>query len=167
MTHDPDSSTRVPVTLMVNGHKHAIEVEPWRSLTDVLRRDLGLTGTRVGCDLGVCGTCTLLMEGEPVRACIMLAVQADGQEIETVESLAAPDGTLGDLQQAFSERHGLQCGFCTPGFLMLATELLRRRPTPGREEIRQCLSANLCRCTGYSAIIDAIELAASRSESRA
>jgi len=167
MTDDADSTACLPVTLMVNGRKHAIEVEPRRSLADVLRRELGLTGTRVGCELGVCGTCTVLMEGEPVRPCIVLAVQADGQEIETVESLAAPDGTLGDLQQAFSECHGLQCGFCTPGFLMLATDLLRRSAASSREEIRECLSANLCRCTGYSAIIDAVEQAATRSGSRA
>ena len=166
MTDDADGTAGLPVILMVNGRRHAIEVEPRRSLADVLRRELGLTGTRVGCELGVCGTCTVLMEGEPVRACIVLAVQADGQEIETVESLAAPDGALGDLQHAFSECHGLQCGFCTPGFLMLATDLLRRRAAPGREEIRECLSANLCRCTGYSAIVDAVEQAAARSGSR-
>jgi aerobic-type carbon monoxide dehydrogenase small subunit (CoxS/CutS family) len=166
MTDDADSTACWPVNLMVNGRKHAIEVQPRRSLADVLRRDLGLTGTRVGCELGVCGTCTVLMEDEPVRACIVLAVQADGQEIKTVESLVEPDGTLGPLQQAFSECHGLQCGFCTPGFLMLATDLLRRRAAASRAEIRQCLSANLCRCTGYSAIIDAVELAAGTAGSR-
>jgi len=167
MTDDADSTASLPVTLIVNGRTHAIKVEPWRSLADVLRRELGLSGTRLGCELGVCGTCTVLMQDAPVRACIVLAVQADGQEIETVESLAAPDGTLGDLQQAFSECHGLQCGFCTPGFLMLATDLLRRCAAPGREEIRKCLSANLCRCTGYSAIIDAVDRAATRSGSPA
>src|SRR5439155_15524702 len=125
------------------------------SLADLLRRDLGLTGTTVGCELGSCGTCTVLADGEPVRACLMLAVQADGKQIETVESLAAAGG-LNPLQRAFRDCGALQCGFCTPGFLMLGTELLRREPDPTREQVRECVAANLCRCTGYAPIIEAI-----------
>ncbi|HUZ25302.1 MAG TPA: (2Fe-2S)-binding protein [Streptosporangiaceae bacterium] len=164
MTDNADGSIAVPVTITVNGRDHSRLIEPWRSLADVLRRDLGLTGTRVACDLGACGTCTVLVNGDPVRACLLLAVQADGQRVETVESLTAADGTLGGLQQAFSERHALQCGFCTPGFLMLGTALLRATGAPSREQVRECVSANLCRCTGYGAIIDAIELAAAGSQ---
>ncbi|MCB5183458.1 (2Fe-2S)-binding protein [Streptomyces sp. SMC 277] len=134
-----------------------MEVEARRSLADVVRRDLGLTGTRVGCETGVCGSCTVLVDDEPVRACTVLAVQADGQRVETVESLAEDDGRLGPLQQAFQDHFALQCGFCTPGFLMLGTALLRREPAPGRERIRSCVAANLCRCTGYRPIVDAIE----------
>jgi len=148
----------VGVEVTVNGRPRALTVEPWRSLADVLRRDIGLTGTKVGCELGACGTCTVLVGGEPVRACLMLAAQANGAAVETVESLAA-DGELGPLQQSFRDHHALQCGFCTPGFLMLATALLRDEPSAGRERICECLSANLCRCTGYAGIIDAVEAA--------
>ncbi|RSS78556.1 (2Fe-2S)-binding protein [Streptomyces sp. WAC06614] len=153
----PDAAEPVPVKLTVNGAPYAAEVEARRSLVDVLRRDLDLTGTRVGCETGVCGSCTVLLDGEPVRACAVLAVQADGQQVETVESLAGDDGRLGPLQQSFKDHFALQCGFCTPGFLMLGTALLRDDPTPDRERIRSCVAANLCRCTGYRPIVDAIE----------
>jgi aerobic-type carbon monoxide dehydrogenase small subunit (CoxS/CutS family) len=151
------TASTLPVELTVNGRSRELPaVEPSRSLADVLRRDLGLVGCRIGCELGVCGSCTVLVDGEPVRACVMLGVEADGAQIETVESLAV-DGELNDLQRAFSEHHALQCGFCTPGFLMLATALLRREPAPTRARIRACLAANLCRCTGYAGIVDAVE----------
>ncbi|HEV3173325.1 MAG TPA: (2Fe-2S)-binding protein [Actinocrinis sp.] len=147
------------VRLTVNGTTHRLTVEARRNLVDVLRRDLGLNGTQVGCDTGACGSCTVLMGGEPVRSCLVLAAQADGASIETVESLA-PDGILGPLQEAFREKFALQCGFCTAGFLMLGTALLRQEPDADRDRIREWVSANLCRCTGYSTIIDAIEAAA-------
>ncbi|MBW5485956.1 (2Fe-2S)-binding protein [Streptomyces bambusae] len=152
-----EATEPVSLKLTVNGDPCALEVEARRSLADVLRRDLGLTGTRVGCETGVCGSCTVLLDDEPVRACTVLAVQADGQRVETVESLAEDDGRLGPLQQAFKDHFALQCGFCTPGFLMLGTALLRREPRPCRDRIRACVSANLCRCTGYSPVVDAIE----------
>jgi carbon-monoxide dehydrogenase small subunit len=145
----------------VNGMKHELTVEPRRLLVDCLREDLGLTGTHIGCEHGVCGTCTVLVNGETVRSCLMLAVQADGATIATVEGLAA-DGQMNPLQQAFREAQGLQCGFCTPGMLMLATELLGENPSPSEAEIREAISANLCRCTGYQGIVEAIQLAASR-----
>jgi aerobic-type carbon monoxide dehydrogenase small subunit (CoxS/CutS family) len=144
------------VHMTVNGRACDLVVSARRSLADVLRRDLGLTGTRVGCDQGVCGTCTVLADGEPIRACLMLAVQADGAQVETVESLAE-DGKLNPLQQALRDHFGLQCGFCSPGFLMLATALVRGESQPTREEIRDYLGANLCRCTGYTPIVDAVE----------
>ena len=149
------------IGLTVNGVRHELAVEPRRLLVDLLREDLGLTGTHIGCEHGVCGTCTVLLNGDTVRACLMLAVQADGALITTVEGLAT-DGALHPLQQAFREAQGLQCGFCTPGMLMLATELLRENPTPSEAEIREAISANLCRCTGYQGIVEAIQLAASR-----
>ncbi|WP_419992824.1 (2Fe-2S)-binding protein [Streptomyces boninensis] len=154
--------TAVDVQLTVNGRHHPLSVEPWRSLADVLRRELALTGTTVGCDQGTCGSCTVLVDGAPVRACVLLAVQADGARVETVESLDAglDDGELAPLQQAFADAGALQCGFCTPGFLMLGTELLRRSPSPGDDEIRGCVAANLCRCTGYAPIEAAIRAAA-------
>ncbi|ROO62043.1 carbon-monoxide dehydrogenase small subunit [Micromonospora sp. Llam0] len=149
----------VPVRFTANGTRHEITVDPRRSLADVLRRECGLTGTQVGCEIGVCGTCTVLVDGDPVRACLMLAVQAEGTTVETVESLQQ-DGRLNALQEAFRDAHALQCGFCTPGFLMLGTALLREDPAPSRGRIRQCVAANLCRCTGYTPIIDAVEAAA-------
>jgi carbon-monoxide dehydrogenase small subunit len=148
--------TEIPVKLTVNGQSRALVVEPRHSLAEVLRRKFGSTGTRIGCELGVCGTCTVLVDGDPVRACLMLAVQADDTEVETVESLAE-NGKPNALQRAFSDKHGVQCGFCTPGFLMLATALLREQPAADRQRIRECVSANLCRCTGYTGIVDAIE----------
>ena len=149
------------IGLTVNGMRHELALEPRRLLVDCLREDLGLTGTHIGCEHGVCGTCTVLVNGETVRSCLMLAVQADGAEVTTVEGLAA-DGQLNPLQQAFREAQGLQCGFCTPGMLMLATELLAEHPSPSEAEIREAISANLCRCTGYQGIVEAIQLAASR-----
>jgi len=149
------------IGLTVNGTRHELAVEPRRLLVDCLRDDLGLTGTHIGCEHGVCGTCTVLVDGETVRSCLMLAVQADGAQITTVEGLAT-DGALHPLQQAFREAQGLQCGFCTPGMLMLASELLRDNPSPSEAEIREAISANLCRCTGYQGIVEAIQLAAER-----
>ncbi|MFI7699267.1 (2Fe-2S)-binding protein [Nonomuraea sp. NPDC049480] len=145
------------ISLTVNGEEHDdLVVESRHTLVDVLRHRLGLTGTHVGCEHGVCGACTVLLDGAPVRACLIFAAQAEGQEIRTVESLAG-GGELTDLQRAFSAHHGLQCGFCTPGFLMLAEGFLAERPEATREEIREVVSANLCRCTGYQTIVDAIE----------
>ncbi|WP_431902617.1 (2Fe-2S)-binding protein [Nonomuraea sp. bgisy101] len=145
------------ISLTVNGTRHDdLVVESRHTLVDVLRHHLGLTGTHVGCEHGVCGACTVLLDGAPVRSCLIFAAQAEGQEIRTVETLAR-DGELNDLQQAFSAHHGLQCGFCTPGFLMLAEGFLAERPEATREEIRELVSANLCRCTGYQTIVDAIE----------
>lgn len=152
------------VTLTVNGREHELLLESRKTLADTLREDLGLTGTHLGCEHGICGACTVLLDGEPVRACLVFGVQADGREVRTVESLAT-DGELNDLQQAFSRHHGLQCGFCTPGFLMLAEAYLDTEPNGDAEEVREVVSANLCRCTGYQGIVDAVvEVAASRRE---
>jgi carbon-monoxide dehydrogenase small subunit len=149
------------IGLTVNGVKHELAVEPRRLLVDCLRDDLGLTGTHIGCEHGVCGTCTVLVDGETVRSCLMLAVQADGASVTTVEGLAT-DGALHPLQEAFREAQGLQCGFCTPGMLMLACELLRNNASPTEAEIREAISASLCRCTGYQGIVEAVQLAAGR-----
>jgi len=148
------------VSFSVNGQRERVDVEPRRTLADALREDLGLTGTHLGCEQGVCGACTILLDGEPVRSCLMLAVQADGSALTTVEGLAGPDGELHPLQQAFADCHGLQCGFCTPGFLISALHLLDTDPDPSREAIREQLSGNICRCTGYTGIVDAVEQAA-------
>lgn len=183
------TSERQLFELTVNGTVHEVLAEPRKTLLDVLRQDLGLTGAHAGCEHGVCGTCTILVDGEPVRACLMFAVQAEHHEVRTVESLAEPpqeasmetsrkesteasaegqgsgqaDGrVLSDLQQAFSDHHALQCGFCTPGFLMLAEGFLAQRPDAGREEVRDAISANLCRCTGYQTIVDAVTATAQR-----
>ncbi|TMK78841.1 MAG: (2Fe-2S)-binding protein [Actinobacteria bacterium] len=150
------------VTLSVNGVSRTASVEPRITLADVLRDELGLTGTHVGCEHGVCGACTVLLDGRSVRSCLLFAVQAAGQEVTTVEGLAAADGTLHPLQKAFHDAHGLQCGFCTPGFLMAARELLDENPSPTESEVRTWLSGNLCRCTGYQNIVDAVLLAAER-----
>jgi len=144
----------------VNGRQVEGAVEPRTSLADFLREDLDLTGTHLGCEHGVCGACTVLLEGEAIRSCLMLALQAEGRTIVTVEGLASDDGRLHPLQQAFQDKHGLQCGFCTPGILMTACAFLRDEPAPSREEIREMLSGNLCRCTGYQFIIEAIAAAA-------
>lgn len=152
------------IVLTVNGTEYEAIVEARRTLLDVLRHDLGLTGTHVGCEHGVCGACTVLVDDAPVRACLMFAVQAENCDIRTVESLGS-DGGLSDLQQAFAAHHGLQCGFCTPGFLMLAEGFLAERPDADREEIREAISANLCRCTGYQTIVDAIAATADRRRS--
>ena len=151
----------VPIGLNVNGVRHELNVEPRWLLVDVIREVLGLTGTHIGCEHGVCGTCTVLVNGETARSCLMLAVGADGAEILTVEGLSRGD-RLHPLQEAFREAQGLQCGFCTPGMLMLAHELLRDNPAPSEQEIREAISANLCRCTGYQGIVEAVRLAAAR-----
>ncbi len=158
------ASERVTVRMVVNGQERAVTVEPRWLLSDVLRDELGLTGVHVGCEHGVCGSCTVLWEGEPVRSCLTFAVQADGAHIETVEALGTPD-QLDPIQTAFWEKHGLQCGYCTPGMVLTAKALLDRVPHPSEEEIRAALSGNLCRCTGYQFIVEAVERAAElRSE---
>ena len=150
------------VRTTVNGRSLEAEVEPRRLLADFLREDVHLYGTHLGCEHGVCGACTVLVDGEPARSCLMLAVQADGAEVTTVEGLSE-NGGLHPLQDAFRDHHALQCGFCTPGFLMTALHLLRERPDiDGDEEIREALAGNLCRCTGYSNIVDAVRDAAQR-----
>ena len=149
----------VRVRLTVNGASRDGQCEPRKLLVDFIREDLALTGTHVGCEHGICGACTVLVNGEAARSCLMLAVQADGAEIQTVEGLMR-DGKLHPLQQAFHEHHGLQCGFCTPGMLMTALDFLRTNPRPTEEEIRHGLSAVLCRCTGYHGIVRAVEAAA-------
>ncbi len=150
----------IPVTLTINGTEHTIDVEPRLLLVHAIRDVIGLTGTHVGCDTSQCGSCTVLLNGEAVKSCSMLAAQADGQQIETVEGLAHADGTLHPIQQAFAEKHGLQCGFCTPGMLMMSKALLNENPNPSRDEIRHALAGNMCRCTGYQNIVLAIEFAA-------
>jgi aerobic-type carbon monoxide dehydrogenase small subunit (CoxS/CutS family) len=150
-----------PITLTVNGRAYTLAVEPRRLLVDVLRDDFGLTGTHIGCEHGVCGTCTVLLDGASIRSCITLAVQADGAEIRTVEGLA--DGAaLHPLQEEFWDKQGLQCGFCTPGMLLLACELLEQTPDPSAEQVREGIASNLCRCTGYQYIVDAVLAAAPR-----
>jgi len=148
------------ITLNANGKDYRISVEARRTLADALRDDCGLTGTHLGCEHGVCGACTVLVDGKPVRSCLMFAVQAEGQAVRTVEGLAKGD-TLHPLQKAFWENHGLQCGFCTPGFLMLATGALEAEPDLSEAELRDILSSNLCRCTGYQNIIKSVCAAAS------
>jgi aerobic-type carbon monoxide dehydrogenase small subunit (CoxS/CutS family) len=144
--------------LTINGREHAIRVEPRKTLVDAIREDCGLTGTHIGCEHGVCGACTVILGDEAVRSCLMFAVQAQGQNIRTVEGLAA-NGRLHPLQRAFMAHHGLQCGFCTPGFLMLAANALERDPRIGEEELLDLLSSNLCRCTGYQNIVTAVRAA--------
>jgi aerobic-type carbon monoxide dehydrogenase small subunit (CoxS/CutS family) len=151
---------RLRVSLTVNGRAVTREVEPRLLLSDFLRHELHLTGTHVGCEHGVCGACTVLIDDEPARSCLMLAVQADGVEITTVEGLADSPDRLHPVQQAFWDAHGLQCGFCTSGMLISTVALLRRQPRPSRTDIRAALSGNLCRCTGYQNIVTAVELAA-------
>ena len=155
------------ITVTVNGESYEREVETRLTLADFLRHELFLTGTHIGCEHGVCGACTILLNGRTARACLTLAVQADGRAVTTVEGLAAPGGALSPLQQAFWETHGLQCGFCTPGMLVTLTELLNENPAPTEAEIREVLTGNLCRCTGYQAIVDAVLLAAERMRTRA
>jgi carbon-monoxide dehydrogenase small subunit len=150
------------VSLRVNGTPYEREVEPRLLLSDFLRHDLGLTGTHVGCEHGVCGACTILLDGQPVRSCLLFAVQADGREVRTVEGLAEDPEHLHPIQQAFWESHGLQCGYCTPGILMTMVPFLDEHPDPSEEEIRRALSGNLCRCTGYQHIVDAVKVAAAR-----
>ncbi len=154
----------VPVSVNVNGTTYARNVEPRDLLVYFLREELGLTGTHVGCDTSQCGACTVLLDDRPVKSCTMFAVQADGRTLTTVEGLA-PDGKLTPLQEAFWNEHGLQCGFCTPGFLMTATALLRSNASPSEAEIRKALEGNLCRCTGYANIIKAVQVASAASAS--
>jgi aerobic carbon-monoxide dehydrogenase small subunit len=149
---------RVDVTLTVNGRSHALRLEPRRTLLDAIRDECGLTGTHMGCEHGVCGACTILVDGAPVRSCLMFAVQAEGSTIRTIEGMATGD-ELHPLQRAFSEHHGVQCGFCTPGFLMLAVGVLEREPDIGDDELLDALSSNLCRCTGYRNIVAAVRAA--------
>jgi carbon-monoxide dehydrogenase small subunit len=152
-------STKTDITLSINGRDHAIKVEPRRTLADAIREDCGQTGTHIGCEHGVCGACTIIVDGAPVRSCLMFAVQADGKKIRTVEGLANGD-MLHPMQQAFMDHHGLQCGFCTPGFLMLAVGVLEREPDISDGDLLDVLSSNLCRCTGYQNIIKAVRAAA-------
>jgi carbon-monoxide dehydrogenase small subunit len=156
---------KVDITLTINGQEHSIAVEPRRTLADAIREDCGQTGTHIGCEHGVCGACTVLVDDVPARACLMFAVQADGKRIRTVEGLAE-GSKMHPLQQAFMEHHGLQCGFCTPGFLMLATGVLEREPDISDDDLVDVLSSNLCRCTGYQNIIKAVRAAAQEMRSR-
>jgi 2-furoyl-CoA dehydrogenase 2Fe-2S iron sulfur subunit len=153
---------KVRIALTLNSRKLSAETEPRMLLTDFIRHALGATGTHVGCEHGVCGSCTVLIDGVAQRSCLTLAVQAEGRDVRTVESLAAPDGTLNRLQAAFRNNHALQCGFCTPGILMSFTDFLARNPHPSEGEIRDVLSGHLCRCTGYANIVKAIKEAAAQ-----
>jgi len=148
------------VALTVNGTDRRGRVEARTTLADFLREGLGLTGTHLACEHGVCGACTLMLDGRAVRSCLMFAVQADGADVTTVEGLSGPNGELSTVQQAFMDAHGLQCGFCTPGFVVSVTAFLRENPSPDDAEIREALAGNLCRCTGYQGIIEAVKLAA-------
>ncbi|WP_342726312.1 (2Fe-2S)-binding protein [Bradyrhizobium sp. B097] len=150
------------IILKVNDRARDVNVEPRKTLLDTLREDLALVGSHAGCEHGVCGACTVLLDGEPARACLMFAVQADGYEITTIEGLAPAPGELSIVQDAFCETHGLQCGYCTPGMILTAHSLLRREANPTREEIVDAISANICRCTGYGQIIEAVQFAAER-----
>jgi len=150
----------IPVELAINGKTRRATVEPRVTLADFLRDECRLTGTHLGCEHGVCGACTVLVDGAAVRACLVFAVQVDGTEVTTIEGIASPDGELSVVQAAFRDCHGLQCGFCTPGFIVSVTAFLRDCPNPSDEQIREALSGNLCRCTGYQGIFDAVRQAA-------
>jgi aerobic carbon-monoxide dehydrogenase small subunit len=154
-------SKLMKINLTVNGVKYEREVEARLLLSDFLRHELGLTGTHVGCEHGVCGACTILFDGAPMRSCLMFAVQANGHQVTTIEALGTAE-QLNPLQEAFHEKHALQCGYCTPGFLMVLTPFLEKHPDPTEEEIREAISGNLCRCTGYQNIIEAVQLAAQK-----
>jgi carbon-monoxide dehydrogenase small subunit len=154
----------LPVEMTVNGERRRGVVEPRLTLADYLREQCALTGTHLGCEHGVCGACTVLLDGEAVRACLIFAVQAGGGDVTTIEGLGGADGALSTVQDAFREEHGLQCGFCTPGFVVSVTALLRENPQPSEIEIREALSGNLCRCTGYQGIIRAVERAAAAAQ---
>jgi carbon-monoxide dehydrogenase small subunit len=156
------SETLHPVVIDVNGRRREAQVPARLSLVDWLRDELRLTGTHVGCEHGICGACSVMLDGEPVRSCLMYAVQANGHKITTVEGLAKPDGSMSALQDAFCEMHGLQCGYCTPGMLIAAQGLLNANPHPSEEQIRDAIGGNLCRCTGYQQIVEAVKLAAKR-----
>ncbi|TCN46301.1 carbon-monoxide dehydrogenase small subunit [Rhodococcus sp. SMB37] len=157
--------TNVDIEVHVNGSPRRHSVPPRLTLADYLRVDCGLTGTHLGCEHGVCGACTVLLDGEAVRACLVFAVQADGAEVTTIEAMASEDGTLSPVQAAFRDHHGLQCGFCTPGFIVSATAFLEENPSPTDGEIREALSGNICRCTGYQGIIAAVKAAAATTTS--
>ena len=159
--------SEIAVRMIVNGEVRTATVEPRLTLADFLRERCHLTGTHLGCEHGVCGACTVLVDGAAARACLMLAVQAEGAEITTIEGIGGPDGTLSDVQEAFRDQHGLQCGFCTPGFVVSVTAFLRDHPDPSDREIREALSGNLCRCTGYQGIVNAVRQAADRRRSGA
>jgi carbon-monoxide dehydrogenase small subunit len=150
-----------PITVTVNGNEYHREVEARLLLSDFLRHDLGLLGTHVGCEHGICGACTINFDGEPLRSCLIFAVQANGHDIRTVESLGTPEN-LHPLQQSFHEKHALQCGFCTPGFLMTLVPYLEEHPNPSKEEIREAIDGNICRCTGYEKIVEAVQDAAAK-----
>ena len=156
------SETLYPVSIHVNGVKRTGHVAARTTLVDWVREHLNLTGTHIGCEHGICGACSVMLDGEPVCSCLIFAVQADGHRVLTVEGLAQPDGRLSVLQDSFCETHGLQCGYCTPGMLITAQALLDANPRPTADEIREAIGGNLCRCTGYQQIVDAIELAARR-----
>ncbi len=160
----PGDSTRIELT--VNGVAHQVDVEARWLLSDVLRHEVGLTGTHVGCEHGVCGCCTVLIEGQPARSCLTLAVQVDGTEVTTVEGLAEPHGDLHPLQESFMTHHGLQCGYCTPGFLMSALPIYEQAANMSDEALRKAISGQLCRCTGYAGILDAIRGAAAIEDAR-
>lgn len=160
----PGDSTRIELT--VNGVAHQVDVEARWLLSDVLRHEVGLTGTHVGCEHGVCGCCTVLIEGQPARSCLTLAVQVDGAEVTTVEGLAEPHGDLHPLQESFMTHHGLQCGYCTPGFLMSALPIYEQAANMSDEALRKAISGQLCRCTGYAGILDAIRGAAAIEDAR-
>ena len=157
--------TDVDIRVRINGATRHDRVPPRLTLADYLRERCGLTGTHLGCEHGVCGACTVLLDGEAVRACLIFAVQADGAELTTIEGLAGADGELSSVQAAFRDQHGLQCGFCTPGFIVSATAFLRENPSPSDDEIREAISGNLCRCTGYQGIVRAVRAAAGGPDS--
>lgn len=152
---------KLPIEFTINGIHTSHAVEPRMLLSDFIRHELGLTGTHVGCEQGVCGSCTILFDGQPVRSCLMFAVQVNGHELQTVEDLGTPDN-LHPIQEAFHEAHGLQCGFCTPGFLMTLVPFLEENQNPTEDQIREAISGNLCRCTGYQHIMDAVKMAAEK-----
>jgi carbon-monoxide dehydrogenase small subunit len=154
---------RMKVSMTVNGVAVSHDVEPRTLLVQYLRENLGLTGTHVGCDTSSCGACTLIVNGEAVKSCSLLAAQCEGAEVTTIEGLAASDGTLHPIQEGFREKHGLQCGYCTPGMIMSSVQLLQRNPNPSDQEIRHALEGNFCRCTGYDNIVKAVQWAASQS----
>jgi len=155
-------TTLHPISLTVNGQTYERQVEPRLLLSDFLRHELGLSGTHVGCEHGVCGACTILFDGQPIRSCLAFAVQTNGHNLTTVEGLAQSQTELHPIQQAFWEAHGLQCGFCTPGILMTLVPFLEENPSPSEADIREAISGNLCRCTGYQHIVDAVKLAAEK-----
>jgi aerobic carbon-monoxide dehydrogenase small subunit len=150
----------VEITVTVNGTAHTADVEPRTLLVQFIRETVGLTGTNIGCDTSSCGACSIHLDGEAVKSCTLLAVQADGSDVTTIEGMASPDGTLHPMQQAFMENHGLQCGYCTPGMVMAATSLLKENPNPSEDDVRIGLEGNLCRCTGYHNIVQAVLAAA-------